>query len=176
MAIFVHRAKADESISVSSVEELQRMIFSGEITPDDHVFWDESIGWKRLRCLTIVNGELAVAEGQSSSPPSPPPPHPRDLSTKGTHDHNVSLTVDTGNCMMAYVAFGLACLAFVVGAVTAIPAAICGHIATAQIKAQPGLRGQGWAKAALILAYIIITLNALVLLGLVAFFAAAKGS
>jgi len=52
-----------------------------------------------------------------------------------------------------------------------IPGIICGHMARKKIASTPGLVGDGLAKAGLIVGYIALTLQVLVMIALIAFFA-----
>src|SRR5439155_25034524 len=81
---------------------------------------------------------------ETLSPPPPPVPQP------------ASRTPPTAICslVLAIVSFFCGCL------LTAIPAAICGHVARSKIgKSGGALRGKGIATAGLILGYMALVLG-----------------
>jgi len=76
--------------------------------------------------------------------------------------------VATKTNVMAFVALALAIFGFFTG-ITFIPAIVCGHIALSQFRRDPSIGGEGLAKAALIMSYVVVGICALIIVAVVLF-------
>lgn len=75
---------------------------------------------------------------------------------------------------LAVVALVMACLSFILGPLTAIPAVICGHIASGACRRDQTLGGRTMAKAALVIGYVVLIAIALAVLGFIILVVAAN--
>lgn len=154
MSITVYRPSTGEQLPVESVTELQDMLKAGKVTRDDYCFYPGADNWKLLREVQLSGENIVLL------PPLPVLAGPTtDKSTSGRHSHtfDVGLTLHTRHNVLAYVTFALGCLSFLFSVFAAIPGIICGRIAIKQCDADPSLLGRSWAKAGLILNWVIIS-------------------
>ncbi len=96
----------------------------------------------------------------ANMPPPIAPGHRQDY-----RDCDLGITLRTRNCTLAYISLALVCLSLVTGGVLLLPGIVCGHIAVSQCRNDPNLTGKSFAVAALVVAYVILGVAAVIVLG-----------
>lgn len=101
------------------------------------------------RRIDIANMPLPIAPG-----------HRQDY-----RDCDLGITLRTRNCTLAYISLALVCLSLITGGILLLPGIVCGHIALSQCKSDPNMTGKPFAVAALVVAYVLVGIMALIVLG-----------
>lgn len=164
-----------------SPDDIKRLVAQGELNANTPV-WKEGLQkWLKLEATELsqfISGPPPLADAD--------PNHGRfdlniGLPEKFQFDHNIEQGIGlsksnmqaighvaTKTNVMAFVALALAILGFFTG-ITFIPAIVCGHIALSQFRRDPSIGGEGLAKAALIMSYIVVGICALVIVAVILF-------
>ena len=111
--------------------------------------------WVEARKINWLSAALAT-----------PPPIPVLPERRQDHrNYDLGFTLRTRNCTLAYVSLALVCLSLITGGILLLPGLVCGHIALAQCRNDPTMTGKPFAVAALAVAYVILGILALMVLG-----------
>jgi len=162
-------------------EEIKGLIDQGQLTANTPV-WKEGLQkWLKLEATELsqfLSGPPPLVDTEAN--------HRRfdlniGLPEKFQFDHNIEAGIGlaksnmqaighvaTKTNVMAFAAIALAIMGFFTG-VTFIPAIVCGHIALSQFRRDPSIGGEGLAKAALIMSYIVVGICALIIAAFILF-------
>jgi len=142
----VHIARNGQALGPFSLEEINRQLAVGTLSPSDLAWYEGASGWI---ALSTVPG---VTIGGTAAPPpaatSPVATQPVASSTTGT-PVPASRTEPLAIFSLVLSVLGLFCCALFTG----IPGIICGHLALSKIEKNPRLEGHGLAVAGLVIGY-----------------------
>lgn len=162
-----------------SAEQIKVLVAQGQLNANTPV-WKEGLQkWLKLEATELsqfLTGPPPLVDADSK--------HGRfdlniGLPDKFQFDHNIEQGIGlsksnvqaighvaTKTNVMAFTAMVLAILGFFTG-ITFIPAIVCGHIGLSQYKKDPSIGGEGLAKAALIMSYIVVGFIAFIIAAMI---------
>jgi hypothetical protein len=155
MQYFIHHN--NQQIGPFTEAEVKAKLAAGEVSPQDHVWWEGQQGWTPLG-QTALAGTVAPAVPRAPIVPQ---------TTAATAS-------DAPTSKLAVWALVLGCLGFFLSLLASIPAIVLGHMSLNEIKRNPGMQGRGMALAGTILGYVftlilpilsIIAISVLIALG-----------
>jgi len=139
----IHIARNGQAMGPFSLEEINRQLAAGTLSPSDQAWYEGAAGWMPLSTVPGVDG------GGTATVPSHPAgatvraqPVAAPLSSAGK-------TEPLAIWSLVLSLMGLFCC----GLFTGIPGVVCGHLALSKIEKTPGLEGHGLAVAGLIIGY-----------------------
>lgn len=141
----VHIARNGQALGPFSIEEINRQLAVGTLSPSDLAWHEGAPGWI---ALSTVPG---VTIGGTASPPAAA----SRLATQPVASIPTGTSVPVGKTeplaifSLVLSVLGLFCCALFTG----IPGIICGHLALSKIEKNPGLEGRGLAVAGLVIGY-----------------------
>lgn len=148
-------ARGGQRLGPLAAENLKELAVSGRLQGDDLVWTAGMAEWAEARRIDWL-----------SDVPAPPPIPIMPERQRDRRDYDFGVTLRTRNCTLAYVSLALVCLSLVTGGVLLLPGLVCGHMALAQCKRDPNMTGKAFAVAAVTVAYVIVGVAALIIVGL----------
>ena len=140
MQYFIHHN--DQQIGPFTEAEVKAKLASGEITPQDHVWWEGQQGWTPL-------GQTPLAGTATPAVPVTP------VAPVGA----VAPVREGTTSSLALWSLICGCVGLLCG-FASIPAIILGHMGLSETKKNPALKGRGMALAGTILGYVVVALIA----------------
>lgn len=141
MQYFIHHD--NQQIGPVTEAEVKAKLAAGEISLQDHVWWEGQQGWTPLS-QTPMGGATAPAV-----PVAPVVQAPPEVPAGAGPTSNLAIW-----------ALVLGCVSIVCWGLASIPAIILGHMGLNETKKNPALKGRGMALAGMILGYIFTVLLA----------------
>jgi F0F1-type ATP synthase membrane subunit c/vacuolar-type H+-ATPase subunit K len=142
-----------------SAEQLKESASLGRLSPNDLVWTAGMDHWTEAQNIPWLSHVFIT-----------PPPMPTVSKRQDHRDYDFGITLRTRNCTLAYVSLALVCLSLITGGILLLPGIVCGHIALSQCNNNPSMTGKSFAVAALVVAYVIVGIVALIVFGLVGLF------
>ena len=142
----VHIARNGQALGPFSLEEINRQLAVGTLSPSDLAWYEGAPGWIALSTVPGV-----TIGGTAASPPAATSP----MATQPVASIGAGTPVPAGKTEpLAIFSLVLSVLAlFCCGLFSGIPGIICGHLAISKIEKNPGLEGHGLAVAGLVIGY-----------------------
>jgi hypothetical protein len=131
----VHIARNGQALGPFSLEEINRQLAVGTLSPSDLAWYEGAPGWIALSTVPGV-----TSGGTAASPPA---------ATSRMATQPAGKTEPLAIFSLVLSVLGLFCC----GLFSGIPGIICGHLALSKIEKNPGLEGHGLAVAGLVIGY-----------------------
>jgi uncharacterized protein DUF4190/uncharacterized protein DUF4339 len=145
----IHVARDGKQLGVFSLDEINRQLAAGTLSPSDQAWYEGAAGWA---ALSTVPGVTAAAP--STTPQISPAPMPNAAVTLAPQKKVEPLAI--ASLVLSGIAIcGFCCGLFLLAAVAGV---VCGHLALSKIKANPELEGHGLAMSGIIIGYVAIGL------------------
>ncbi|MEO7319035.1 MAG: DUF4190 domain-containing protein, partial [Chthoniobacteraceae bacterium] len=144
----IHVARGGQKFGPFSPQEIQTRLASGELQPDDLAWAEGRTEWT----------PLSAFPGISSAPTTQPPPLRVTAAPPPLQRIPGSNAPPTSGLAIGSLVCGILSFTFL-PILASIPAIICGHMASSEIKRSAGaIGGKGVAMAGLIMGYITIAI------------------
>ena len=155
----IHIARDGKQLGPFSLEEINRQLAAGTLSPSDNAWYEGATGWAPL---STVPGVTVAATG-GTPPPSSPAPAAVVPTPTAAPVPAASPTEPLAIWSLVLSLVGL--LGFCCGGpMLGIAAVVCGHLGLSKINANPHLQGRGLALAGLVIGYFAIVSWALYLI------------
>ena len=142
----VHIARNGQALGPFSIEEINRQLADGRLSPSDLAWYEGAPGWVALS--TVPGVTVRETAGSPPVPKSPVATQPVTSVPAGS-PVPVGKTEPLAVFSLILSVLGLFCC----GLFSGIPGIICGHLALSKIEKNPGLEGHGLAVAGLVIGY-----------------------
>jgi Domain of unknown function (DUF4190)/GYF domain 2 len=143
----IHIARDGKQLGVFSLEEINRQLAAGTLSPSDQAWYEGAAAWAALSTVPGVSAAVPANVPQIS--PAPVSSAPLTLPPARKTEPLAIMALVFGGIGI----FGFCCGLFLMSAVAGV---VCGHLALSKIKANPELEGHGLALSGLIIGYIAI--------------------
>lgn len=168
----IHIAREGRQLGPFSLEDIQRMLGTGEVTATDLAWTPGSANWVPLNTIPGVVVPPAADVPPAIPSAAAPPPYRPHVPMAAAPAAGVLMRRPTSSLAVTSLILGIVGLVFV-PLLASIPAVITGHMARAEIKRSEGhLDGDGMAVAGLITGYISLIFWALMIVLVIVMFAA----
>jgi hypothetical protein len=141
----IHVARDGKQLGIFSLEEINRQLAAGTLSPSDQAWYEGAAGWA---ALSTVPGVTAVVPGSAQISPAPLAAPMAPAPQRKTEPLAIMSLVFGGIGLC-----GFCCGLFLAAAVAGV---VCGHLALSKIKANPELEGHGLAVAGMVIGYVAI--------------------
>jgi hypothetical protein len=156
----IHIARNGQPMGPFSLEEVNRQLAAGTLSPSDQAWYEGAAGWAPL---STVPGVSSSPTGSTSPQPAvPTTPSVPAVTAPKVGGPVTAVPAPSGqteplaiwSLVLSLLAMcGFCCTPVVI---TGIGGVVCGHLALSKIKTRPELQGHGLAMAGLIIGYFAI--------------------
>ena len=147
----IHIARDGKQLGPFSLEEINRQLAAGTLSPSDNAWYEGAAGWAPLSTVPGVT----VAATAGTPPPSSPAPAAVVPTPTAAPAPAAAPTEPLAIWSLVLSLVGL--LGFCCGGpMLGIAAVVCGHLGLSKINANPQLQGRGLALAGLVIGYFAI--------------------
>lgn len=162
----IHIARDGKQLGPFSLEEINRQLAAGTLSPSDNAWYEGASGWAPLSTVPGVTTSAATSASTPAATPSVSAAPPIAAGSSPVVPTTVVVAAPTEPLAIWSLVLSLVgLLGFCCGGpILGIAGVICGHLGLSKINANPQLQGRGLAMAGLIIGYFAVVSWALYLI------------
>lgn len=162
----IHIARDGKQLGPFSLEEINRQLAAGTLSPSDNAWYEGASGWAPLSTVPGVTTSAATSAATPAPAPSVAATPPTPAASGPVVPTTVVVAAPTEPLAIWSLVLSLVgLLGFCCGGpLLGIAGVICGHLGLSKINANPHLQGRGLAMAGLIIGYFAVVSWALYLI------------